>query len=306
MAVVEMIEINAGREASVEYPEDGLVKKTYRRIFQVTTDDANDDASVILAYDGLPPFYSPYICPNGNDPDCLLKTITPTPNADYQYMWTVTCVYDNEPYLPTNTPLCQPPIWTVSFTRQKEPVEADIYGNAVLNSARIPIALERETSVMQLQIKWSSINFSYVDIASLQDTLNGAAWNGFPAGVLKLDGLQITQQIDTYRAGLGLGNPPGNYYEKTITLACKWDGWQAQLLDAGLYQLGKKMIPGKPPRWQPCRDTNGQPVQMPVPLNGFGQQLPFGQRPVWLTFDIYRQADWTNLIDWPTITCPER
>lgn len=307
MAVKKVIEIHEQRNGTVTLQGDGLVKKSYTRVFLVETDLATDDAAIVLASADLPKETDVY----PSDDDTVCKSRDAQPMAQQPMAWTVVVHYDNDPWINAcSNPLYCPPKYSYSWQKTKEILEKDLDDKPVVNSANCPLILERDRSIPLIQIEWASINLDETDLEKYQDSLNSEAWHGHAIGCVKVEGLTAKQAQDAKF---------GQYYQKTLTLAINDQGWQKKLLDAGKYELlngeilsEKPDLAGgvppvvelQPPRLEAIR-VRGQPVSEPYPLNGSGRILQIGANPVYLSFKTYKQtAVIDDIIDYPSVALP--
>lgn len=312
MALKTISEVGEQRDGKTNLQPSAGTEVEYSRTFFVEMDSALDDAGYVLSLAGIPQELDPYVTPNFADPRAICKTRNCTQVSGQPFVWQVVCKYDNRPYfMPCSNPLTCPPKVSYSFQRGKEVMEQSQDGKAILNSAGMPLILEREYSTPMISIEWASVNYDPTVLADYKDAINDddyAVPNGkggncaepFDRNVLKIEGFTVTSDYDIQY---------GFFYKKQMHLAVDSRYyWQGRVLDVGTHEiklLSKADLEsggGGSNKLRPIRDTTGHPVPSPgVPLDGNGQRLPYGATPVWLSFKKYKEIDFSSIIDWPSV-----
>lgn len=283
-------------------------KKTYTRVFVVATDDASDDASIVLAAEDLPQPNSTYSSGNGSDANALAKTFAARRMGRQPKNWLVTVTYmpietgelDNEPADPTDVEQWVPRI-SISTVTFSQPVDDDAAGRVIANSAGVPVKpkLERDQNRPRITITRNERTPDWFALFNLVDTVNLGAWSGFNIGQLKMAGITGTDAI------FDDGSTRYRYYEVVYTIDAKMDGWVNKILDEGITELVEEAPGGQEGTENPhptvgapqiqLRASLGEPVRKPVLLNGRGKVLPEGGEPVFLEYMLYRRMWWDGL-----------
>jgi hypothetical protein len=209
---------------------------------------------------------------------------TASSHADDGCTFEVTVQYT--PYDPTQWP--QNPInypirvgW--GFAKFETVVEEDKDGNKVTNSAGDyfdpPITMDDTRPL--LKVTRNEATYNPAMAKTWKDTINSLTWNGFDPYTVKVG--EITGDLQY--------NPEcGFYFEVTYEFEIEVKGWRKLILDQGLRALdsgtGKQYA---------ILDEKGEEITSPVLLDGSGNKLANGASPVYLSFKVYTEADFTPL-----------
>lgn len=277
MSIVSTVELWDSR--SGEQSWKGVVK--YARKFRVVCSDNTDHTTTILSSGSIPSRLQSH--PSNAFALVESRKVSNDPADPRQYLVDVsyTSQFDQDPASTNEDPLSRPAIWSFSFERATKAVREDLDGNALDNSAGVPFdpPVEVETSIPIIKIDINKASFSYASIATLQDCVNDATWNGFAAGTVKVRGVEVKQQFENNQL----------YWSYSWTLAVKWDGWQAKILDQGFHELDDD---GEP---KLIRDAFGNPLPHPSRLDGDGNKLESGEPSVFLDFTTCRTANFSTV-----------
>lgn len=295
--------------------DDWNKHRTYTRVFEVWTDDPNDDVTVVGNATGIPLLGDSH----PNDDAAVVVSVSPSQSEETPLRWTVAIEYDTQPPVrdalqPSATspppppppgapgpqspadraenPLDRAPIWKVSF-QQTEQVVTRTFANGedIVNSAGLPFdpPLTIEVSRPLISCTWNVATLNLDKLELLQDAVNAEPYFGRPARTLRCVGIE---------AGSGFENGVG-FWTVTVTLAYNRDTWDVRVLDAG-YAVKRTEDwegTGTPTvRWVKIKDPYGNEATEPVPLDGAGQALAPDENPVYLTFAIYPERDFPALI----------
>lgn len=276
--------------------EDGTV--TLGHTYTVVFDQAAG-AGVPQAVDKVAEAFGAWYSPHPDYPRAILKTFTAQSLVESPLHYEVTANYDSKrmdarpsaaptaalPNTPSNPSPAQsnnepatarPPKFVISKRDNMEAVWKDRYGYPIKNSAGDPIeGAEVNKPLLLVNVTWFSIGVTLAHVASFWETINNAAWQGFPARTLKVEDFTFTDTFDVVPGGYGLVR------EVNLVLAYKkghvdqdtnevW-GWRARFLDAGKRELvAGKLVEIK-------EEKTGQPLSEPYPLNGSGGRWVPGQ-----------------------------
>lgn len=207
-------------------------------------------------------------------------------------VYMVTVDYTNQLNLitPTPNPLSAPPRIRWTFATSGLPINEDVAGRAIVNSAGQ--SFDREVEV---------------DIDDLVFTMtrNEAAWS--PIFAMQMMGRvnQLSFLLRNFLINPGVArlrdfsaseeNSSGvDYFEVNYVIHFRADGWLRSILDEGYVQIDPAN-PTSPTQRLVIFDANGAPLNTPVALNGFG--LPGNPAtPTFLDFQVYREANFNQLL----------
>lgn len=312
-------------KASGRIDSNGVTR--YTRIYQVESDEINDAPGAVVAAGSLASFA--YLSPHPDDSHALLKEKTAEQDGELM-VWTVTFNWDTEqsqqdrgtvaggtgsgplgtspthPSSPgTNHSGTHPEVRPNRFEWGSVQTNRYLPGDLTLDEDGDPAPRPFASSAGQVfdpppQIDCSDTTLSITcyrmtarpeKIWLYQNSVND---NDF-LGIFPADWIRVTsyKQTSVYEAQWGW------FWEYQITLQIREDGWNpVKVMDAGTVQ--RIDVPPFGLRLTPCLDAHGHPVTSPVPLDGFGAQLPLTAGPediVYLKFQGYKRLDFFRLID---------
>jgi len=204
----------------------------------------------------------------------------------------VTVYYSSEPYrsyenspAEFDDPLNAPSKISWSFITSNEPVDRDIHGNPILNSAQesfnTPITKEFHDQVLRV-IK-AQETFNAVRAYDYMGSLNSNTFYGCPPGTMKcttFDG-EEARSVNLI------------YWIITYEFQYRADGWKRKVLDEG-YRVKTGTIDGMN-TYQTILDKEGNPLSQPTLLDGYGNKMQASALGVWLEFDIYPSKNFSLL-----------
>jgi len=310
MAVTSVKEIHDGRDGEEEAGDHGSSKRTYTRVFRVTTDSNMDEAVTVTQGVGIA-LGDAY----PTDPSARCRRFRARNESFSKKVWIVTYSYSTGPEIeedPTNDP--------AEITWSGQVFEAEYYqdkwGDFICNSAGDyfdpPVKGDKPRWVVTVKK-----NMAVVPpwILLYQNAVNDAEFilDGviIPPRCAKVSSIQIgpwekrndvayrqVQLEIPLQAGrdvnIGSGDaPPGG-----SGASVRAGGWDAVILDAGLYQkstcTGSGGGVGSGRKW--CTHQ-GEPVKRPVCLDGNGCQLqdPSPSNAVYLIKYLYEEKDFSIL-----------
>jgi hypothetical protein len=280
---------------------------SYTRVFDVLTDDFDDNAITVSAATdpstglAIPSPYDYFDKGNDTDYQSVVTRISPERDARYALLWHVTVEYT---VIAANTSdgkwpsgvlniiyrLPEIRIWGIAIA---ELMEKDINGNPIANSAGMPFDPPPEDVryIKAIEITTWIRTYNLAAWAPYEDSTNATSvWGCDPETVLMVGPPSGTRKVDRV----------GTYYE--IKAEFHWDpkGWDIEREDRGRVQLandhGTAPSPSDPATGTvPITDNAGIAVNEEVPLDGNGRKLVFGQARVYKKYTIKGPADWTAL-----------
>ena len=254
-----------GRSAHINQDFERDATRIFRAIF-----DAADDEIYVLANCGfsinqLHPSYAGLVITEIKAD--LVKHGVPAPGTNTNStLWQIELQYGTRNPLEhaiDGNPLHLPTRFSFEPATEEVPAFEDVDGNPIVNSAGDPYDPPLMRRVLRAKLKVrrnespSAVNLP--TLLALSNTLNMAAWNGFPPKTVLLEPLQlpeaefsqVTQQF---------------YFPFQYEFSINFDTWVKQVINAGVRELDSsgnlKQI-----------TINGQPVSNPVPLDKEGHAI---------------------------------
>lgn len=269
MAIVSATELSGKRSAS--YTRDGIKRQ---RVFLVKSNSLTDDTPTIEAAPGIT-LYAAH--PSDSSVYC---TSIDTQELD-QFVWQVTFSYESLTACEVNPLTCSAEYeWRT--VKNEEVFEKDADGDEVLNSANDPFepAPTRFKSNVVLTVKVNAATFSGSTALGYCNKTNSDTFQGADPGTLLLSiESAVTQEHDA----------TGSYWAITYQMEYDPDGWDLEILDAGMRQLDDQ-----------GEKTNilikGREVTTPQLLDGAGEVLAKGANPEYLDFKRYERIAFSGLV----------
>lgn len=282
MAVVSCREIWRGRGGRFA----GLLDYELTRTFRVVTDNAYDDTTVILASGFLPAMH----VADTISPALTVRGYNFRQENESPKLWLIDVQYSSRPDNPDAPdddvpPLDRPVKITWSGEERQVPVETDINGKPILNSANDffddPVLKDDQRLVAQITAKVAGVP---TWIGSYRGTVNASA--------IVIGGYPVAARCAMFKIR-SISEPKieqgQEYVEFVFSLHINEDTWDVALIDRGWNEKDGKG--GKTPIF-----VNGETPDAPQLLNGAGlaqdRELNTG---VELTFRIYPGADYSVL-----------
>ena len=146
----------------------------------------------------------------------------------------------------------------------------------ILNTAGDPLeGAERENAEWRIQIQGNRQSFNYGQAMGYVNAVNSDSWSGAAPGTLKCQSISGTREVEQ------VNNAEVAYWQVTVELAYRAEGWTLKLWDVGYNELSggkrKKIL-----------DKLNEPVSEPVALSNGVAKTP-GQPPDMLSFKVYRE-----------------
>ena len=286
--------------------------REYKRTFQVITDDAGDGPGNVAAY--VPTvLWEAYN--TGQEVDLLArlkkKSARQTNANGDGFFWEVVCEYNTEPIAQGQTDSGSPPSGDPAQPQQQSPPDRNpvvefgsekstkllvkdvITNDDVVASNGQPFdpAVEVPTCYPTFTISLFKLPGadSFANVAHYTNSINSGVFLGFPAKRVLCTEYQLTTQ---WEQGAW-------FWSKKVSFKVHPDTtWNpVKILDAGTYEVrGSMGDPGNPMRYQPILDNTGNPITSPVPLDGFGHKLAFGQPLKYRDYNGYREVNWAGIL----------
>ena len=258
MAIVSVNERTVNRRGAL-LAEDG--EKTYERQYVVVTDTGADGPNVVANAAGIPILGSVYQSGNDLDPTALCIEVLPTQRGDERTKWDVAVKYSNkQPQGQTNpNPLLEPPRLSWGFAQFRRPVNFEIDGTPITNSAWEPFQIEIDDSRPVYRVTRNEPTYDVSRAIAYQDAINTDAFKGAAPYVAKV--MSISGEWK-FAGGI-------YYWEVAYEICFRRDGWRERVIDQGYqYLQGTGAARRQTPIYREFTH-----VQQPVPLDGNGGVL---------------------------------
>lgn len=282
MAVVDDGEMRGKRSGGKKLPND----RDYSRTFRVEVDDPDDRESIVLAADSVPALGDPH----PDDASAWCESLAVQCVDEGGKLWEVTAKYSStaDAGSAADNPLSRPVTITWEDYEFEEPVELDVLGKPVLNSAGQafdpPPTRVASRPVVVFTKNQAEFNASLAQ--QYKNKSNSDTWWGLSAGQAKVASIRASEEKE--ENGI-------TYYEVRYEIHLNEDGWKKRILDQGRmeritfestdYVIYRAIIDPETKR----------PVTDPVPLNGAGGPLSDDGGPVFLEFDFYGSVPFAPL-----------
>lgn len=181
-------------------------------------------------------------------------------------------------------PLDAPPEVSWTFAQFERPVDQDVNGNPIVNTAGDPFdpPLMRDDSRPVLEIVRNEPSFDPNLAKGYKDRVNTDVFFDQAPGTVKVANITGRRK---YNQNIGL------YYEVKYEFAFQDEGWSSNVLNAGLRQIDNST---NPPGRSPIL-IKGVPATEPIPLDNNGEPLGPDDEPVFLNFMTYNQVPFAEL-----------
>lgn len=307
----------------------------YAAVYKASTDSHLDNAKTLVDYvlgtAGFS-FDDTYEYGNDTDTDSFLTRIAPSKVAGSSTLWDVVLNYEPAADSGQSNPNSDgdqetdPSQWVESFDTKPVsftvPVERAIYRGGMkgvsarklrpgkeiipVNSAFIPFVpgIEMEIFGMSITRGFYRANYNAIlPFQALQNHINSNVWPAFANnGFSKLFSAYTVRLVGTESSYEFINN--GFWWKHGIELVWNPLGWRKDICDRGRY---RRFSPGDPgvspsdfrrgdPELMVITDSNGNPIDDDVRLDGNGQPLEAGGDTVWLTYSVYQESQFTNAI----------
>lgn len=176
------------------------------------------------------------------------------------------------------SPLMQPPEVSWSFVTSNEPIDSDVDGVPITNSAKemFDPPITRDFDDLVLRVVRNEKEFNALQAAEYKGAINSDTFLGFTAGKVRC---VLYNGVKQYAASLV-------YWKVTYEFHIRWDGWARRIRDEGYQALN-----AAEDDYEEIVDANGMKVSQPWPLDSAGKKLTAAQKKAgtayFLTFNVY-------------------
>lgn len=278
MQVVSVTELPEGREAKV----DQIWKRTYKRVFYVVTDDKKVGPKTVL--ESLPVATGQaYDTGTERDPGAFCSSLSVAHRDDDGKGWL--CVAEFGPYDATQwarDPLERQPQISWEYRETQEPLNEDIEGNPIVNSAGDPFDPPLLQDFLQpiLKLTRNEANFDPALAYIYRGKVNATTFFGADPGYVKVG--PITPQR-VFNQDIGW------YWTVSYEFIFNEKTWTTRVYNVGYRHLD----PDDDTKKIEITDRYGQKISSPWPLDEDGQPLPQGSDPVILEFETAEKIDFS-------------
>lgn len=281
MAVTEVKEDWRGLEA--ESGTDGAsVPRTFTVQFDTDDDPEKRPILAITADDGttkIPKLYETH----SQKPWLFVNNHRVDPLGPFDFR--VTAYYTNryargseDKFDPTQHPLDQP--WEVEwgFVTANEPIDRDINGEPITNSAgqSFDPPITRDVDDLVLKITRNKAAYDPIVASDYKGSVNSDTFWGFTPGLVKCTrfNARSARQADLW------------YWIVTYEFQMRKDGWKRRILDEGYAEKTGTDSDGKPTHKENKDDDNVN-LSEPILLDGSGEKKKDTDPAVFLEFELY-------------------
>lgn len=262
----------------------GIVTETHKDRYIVMVDSEFDSNRTIA--DGLPFDYGDLFGGSGSVP-AFLSEIGLDRDPGNRLKW-----YLDLTYIPLSIedqqdqqqpPESRRPKWSWDFETDEYLVTEDQNNKKIVNAVGENIELTDPYAIPVLTIERYERTFDEDTITEYVDAVNSSAFWGWDSGEAYMAGIRDTEDSKVIWGGV-------KYRKVTYTIKFKWGGWQVHLLNKGSFYLDDN----DPSIKIAFRDRSGA-ILPEGNLKVDGTQLPQGQPPIFLTFDVKREKNFNTL-----------
>ena len=300
-----------------------LDRTTVFRIFQVVTDDPQDEALKIFNDApalGLPKKTDKY--PTDNDYWC--SSLDPRCISDDGRIWEVRVNYTLAPPIQGGAQGDKPwdldPVVSFGFQVSKEVFEKAYAVNqdisAVVGAVRSdptfpvqnsvgrdydpPSMIDEAYLVINIQRNTELVNFDPNTLLFFENTINNDQET--IAGIVVP---KFNAYLRDYKATKNWTSDNEAYYQETLDVLLNPKTWLKYILDRGIEEkanlggsAGTASSPGNLVKYKKILDEDGDPVREPVNLNGAGGRAG-NKQPYYFEYHGYWETDWSSGLDLP-------
>lgn len=184
-----------------------------------------------------------------------------------------TVVFGDQP-----SPIDEPAEITWGFASSQEPIDADIHGNPLRNTADEPFdpPPTREFNDLVCTFQRNEAAVNPLTMLAYQDAVNSDQFGFANAGQAR-----ITRLTAESRTVQGF-----TFWRVRYEIQFRADGWKKRILNEGFRERTGKDSK-ELPIYRQITDDAGNPLSKPVLLDAQGKRLADDKPPVWLYFDVY-------------------
>lgn len=233
---------------------------TYNKAWHVVCDDPNvvehAPATAFAEQTGIS-IGTPY----GLNSFCTNVSVRAHPTEPTQ--WVVTATFGSNQGEPNISPLAKAAKIDISFSQFDKPIQRDLNGVPILNSAGLPPSdpIIVDDSRPLISITRNLEDFPFVLAYTYKDATNAGAFMQCPPGTCKVQSISSRREFDQIY---------GWYWPTSVTIAVDLNGWDKRILDDGYQEL----VPdGEGWRLEQIW-IDGELASSPQLLDGQGRRLP--------------------------------
>jgi len=234
MAVIEV-------KIATESPTGGDDQRGGREatiIFDVTTDDVNDNLVAVLRDPGIPQYPSSYSVGNDSDPGLFLDNKSGIRDPKSRTKWKVTCNFltteRDKAETVLDNPLLEPVTRNWRTAKEPIPFERDALGKIVANTLGYPFdpPLEDQSRYEIGIFVRNEKTFDNVAALTFIDHVNADVFADFPAGQVLIDDITADERFH---------GTIGSYFVVTYTFWAREKGWLREEPNRSFYAVD---VPG--------------------------------------------------------------
>lgn len=289
MAITSVREISPARDNVLDVLAGW--KREYTRAFLVRSDTAAENIVTVRTAsaggNSVPIAMSGH--PNDTRAKLVRKLVKQSISSEAaRKLWLVTCQYStlNREQQKKNThPLDRP--WEIEWDGEtfQTIAEQDLFGNPINNSAGQyfdpPVQVDNVRPTLVIQRNEASFNGSLA--LQYQEAINSDPFFGGAPYTVKCKKIKSKRVIEEWAPATGEDPIEVEYWPTTYEFHYWYRTWWLFPLDQGRYEHQSGQ-----PELVSIKDSDGIPVVDPVPLNGFGLQVPPADLPQGAFFMTYR------------------
>jgi hypothetical protein len=240
--------------------DDGFTR-TYTRVFLVRVTSKNDRENTATLATGVPSVGDAYAAGGDSDTGALCVSVSAQVSSDNPYLYEVTCEYSSqirEQSQQAEDPIARPAKVSWNFQPYTKPVNRDILGKTILNSAKLPFdpPIEADDRRVTLSISRNEATFDAGLAYDFQDATNSDPFFGGGIAAWKVQGIKA----DGPHSENGT-----SFWAVTYDFEFRREGWYVRAMDAGYSELvSGTLVEIK---------NGGERVSVPEPLDGVGRRL---------------------------------
>jgi len=299
-----MAVINVKRDWSKTEAPATLNGQTGRKVFTVLLDgtDSPDEAPYVARRaTGIPSPREPW---SNDEPNVRACAILPRPLSPVLYEVTVDYSQDTKAAHPLDEPMKVR--WSNEIT--SEPIDTDIHGNPIVNTAGLPFEppIQEQVYDTRLTIVRNEATFDGVRMAAYRNTVNSKPFRGAPPRTCRMVNIEAEEIIEAewayYRVTYEIV-----YRDSTLPANCKhidaygnevssgeYLGWRRRIANKGMVEKIGTDAEGLP-IYGNAKDTEQEPLKEPIWLDVDGKKLADDADKIFILYETVREADWTPL-----------
>lgn len=288
MSVIEFSREKGYPKTEGTLSPDGTITQTHSDLYNIVTDDDNDEGDIILAQ--LPISYGDMLASSFLIP-CFLTSLRLDRNVQHRRKWQLAAKYT--PLTPEdqenqNTPPdLRTPEWSWTFESWEHIVRKDVDGLAIVNAVGEPIELTAQQAFPILTVERNQLTFDPDTILEYANHVNSTEFYGADPKTVLMRGIE--DRKDTQRIWQNI------YYRRvryTTVFALPFipdvlEGWTDLVLNRGTFYIDNDA------RKVHFRTDDG--AQITGNLDLAGQKLDEGLPPIVLKFNTKKEANFNTL-----------